>query len=127
MTENIPAMQSFAELAAKNFWAKALRVYGSSIGEMPAIKLNKRLTSVAGRAFLERDYIDLSVYLLGRNTDTFRKEIIPHELCHMIAWRLYGDRGHGKCWYNVMAKMCVDGGRCHKMITKSQAERMKAK
>lgn len=121
-TENIVAMQIFADNVANMFWNRAKRAF-PDIGIIPEVKLNKRLTSTAGRAFLERDYIDLSVYLLGRNTDTFKKEIIPHELCHMIAWRVYGDKGHGKAWYAVMKHLGVNGKRCHNMISKSQAER----
>lgn len=122
MKENLPAMQIFADNVAKEFWNRARRAYGEKIGQLPQVKLNKRLTSTAGRAFLESGYIDLSVYLLGRNTDYYRRDTIPHELCHMIAWRLYQDRGHGQGWKSVMAKMGVDGGRCHSMQTKRQAE-----
>ena len=121
-TENLVAMQIFADNVANRFWHRAKKEW-ANIGQIPEVRLNKRLTSTAGRAFIEDGYIDLSVYLLGRNTDYFKRDTIPHELCHMIAWRVYGDRGHGKAWKYVMQQMGVNGKRCHTMQTKSQAER----
>jgi len=85
--------------------------------------MNARLTATGGRAFLQDGKIDLSCYLMTNNMDNYKTEIIPHELCHIIAWRLYGDKGHGKGWKYVMQEMSVNGKRYHNMTTKSQAER----
>jgi predicted SprT family Zn-dependent metalloprotease len=120
---NLPALQAFADKIAVEFWTKAKRIFREDIGELPKVKLNARLTSTGGRAFIDLGYIDLSCYLLERNPEYYREDTIPHELCHIIAWRIYGDRGHGKGWKYVMLQTGVNGKRCHTMQTKYQAER----
>lgn len=120
---NIPVLQAFVERHAKDYWIAARRLFGDKIGAMPAIKINARLTSTAGRAFLEQGYCDFSAYLLNNNLDYFAADTIPHELCHHIAWRLYGEDGHGKAWKQVCLQVYGKNNRCHTMQTKYQAER----
>lgn len=110
-------------LIAKAFWAAANRHFGSDIGEMPAVKMNSRLTAIAGRAWLSSDFIDLSCYLMEQYPEVIKAETIPHELCHFIAWRLYRDKGHGPEWKYVMREMGLEPKTYHNMITKYQAER----
>lgn len=119
-------MQKFADTVATDFWVKAVARFGSAVGELPIIKMNKRLTSTAGRAFIEHGYIDLSCFLLERNAEYYKIDTIPHELCHMIAFRLYKDEGHGKGWKYVMQELGVNGKRCHSMKTKREVERESA-
>ena len=123
MKYNIPMLQAVAEKTANDFWLKAFSVFTKGIGKRPAIIMNARLTATAGRAFLEDGKIDLSCYLMTNNLDLFKIDTIPHELCHIIAWRLYGDKGHGKGWKYVMGEMGVNGKRCHTLMTKAQAEK----
>lgn len=104
------------------FWRKAQAFYGIRIGAMPKVVMNSRLTSTGGRAWLEDYYIDLSCYLMERNPETFRTVTIPHELCHLIAFRLYGDKGHGKPWKKVMVEMGLEPNPYHNMETMSMAK-----
>lgn len=122
---NIPVdiLSLLANRIGEAFWLKAFGIFDKCIGKMPEIKMNKRLTSTGGRAFFEQGYIDLSCYLMERNPEYYEHNTIPHELCHIIAWRLYGDTGHGKGWKYVMQEMGVNGTRCHTMQTKYQAEK----
>lgn len=120
---NTTAQLAFAQKVGNAFWLKAFGIFDKCIGKMPEIKMNARLTATGGRAFLEQGYIDLSCYLMERNKEYYEMDTIPHELCHIIAWRLYGDKGHGKGWKYVMQEMGVNGSRCHTMQTKYQAER----
>jgi predicted SprT family Zn-dependent metalloprotease len=123
MKYDIPMLQAVAEQVTNDFWLKAFGIFTKSIGKRPAIIMNARLTATAGRAFYMHDFIDLSCYLMTNNMEYFKVDTIPHELCHIIAWRLYGDKGHGKGWKYVLKEMSVNGERCHTMQTKYQAER----
>lgn len=117
-------MQAKAYENAKGWWNHARNIFGAAaIGEMPKIVMNNRLTSTAGRAWLKHDKIDLSVYLMTHNEETFYRETIPHELCHHIAWRLYGDFGHRAGWKRTMVKMGLNPERCHNMITLNQRKK----
>ena len=111
-------LQRIAEFHVRKWWNEAIEKFGNGIGEMPAVKMNARLTSTAGRAFIENDYIDLSCYLMENNQEYFAKDTIPHELAHMIAWRLYKDRGHGKAWKYVAYTLYGSYNRCHTMQVK---------
>jgi predicted SprT family Zn-dependent metalloprotease len=125
MKYDVVKLHAFANKIAVAFWDYAKQYWREDIGEMPEIRMNSRLTSTAGRAFLQDNYVDLSCYLLQNNPEYFRIDTIPHELCHHIAFRIYGDRGHGKGWKYVMKSMGLSGDRCHTRQTKYQAERAK--
>ncbi len=120
---NKEAMLRFVEMVAKEYWIKARKIWGDRIGAMPKLEMNARLTSTGGRAFLEAGKCDFSCYLLGNNTEYFKKNTIPHELAHIVAYRLYGDKGHGQDWKNVAFMLYGDNNRCHTMQTKYRAEK----
>lgn len=129
-------MQKWAEAIAKTYWRKASERWGiAAIGAMPIIEMNARLTSTAGRAWVnmsghaphEVEKIDLSCYLMERNPDNFRLDTIPHELAHFIAYRVYGDKGHGQGWKYTMQELGIPNAqRCHSMETKFKAEKKAA-
>lgn len=116
-------LQRFAEYHNKKWWIEARKIFGDSIGVMPAVKMNARLTSTAGRAFIEDGYSDFSCYLMEKNAEHFAKDTIPHELSHHIAYRLYGDKGHGKAWKMVALKLYGQNNTYHTMETLNQAKR----
>ena len=111
------SLQHFADYQVDFWWNKAKEIFGN-IGEKPKCVLNNRLKSTGGRAFIEHGYIDLSVSLLRDNMDYYAKDTIPHELAHMIAFRLYQDRGHGKAWKYVAQTLYGANNRCHTMQIK---------
>lgn len=119
---NIEKLQRTANIVAEDFWVAAKNVFGVDIGQLPIIIMNPRLTAVAGRAWLDLNKVDLSCYLMDKYPDNFRLDTIPHELCHHIANRLYGDRGHGNGWKYTMVKMGVEPIRLHSMETLYQAK-----
>jgi len=122
---NKELMLEFSIKHAKYYWRLALKKFPElkHYGDMPEFKMNARLTAIGGRAWLDSNFIDLSCYLLERNWETYKKEVIPHELCHFIAYRLFDDKGHGLNWKYVMEEMGLEPNRCHSMITKYQAEK----
>lgn len=121
---------------ADNWWRYAVSIFrelpytangkefkGLNIGEIPDIRFNPRFTATAGRTFIELDYIELSPFLMERNLNTFLSEIIPHELAHVIAWRIFKDNGHGRGWKDTMRLIGLEPVRCHNMFTKNDLKR----
>lgn len=116
-------LQLVAEIARNVAWTKFQRIY-SLKGRMPAIKLNRRLKTTAGRCSITERWIDLSVDMMRENLESFKTEIIPHEVAHQVAFDLYKDEGHGMHWKSVMIAYGLDPKRCHSLTTK--ASRAKA-
>jgi predicted SprT family Zn-dependent metalloprotease len=116
-------MLAKAQRNATGWWNYAICIFGDRIGKMPIIVMNNRLTSTAGRAWLDSNKIDLSVYLMAHNEEYFYKVIIPHELCHHIAYRLMGDTKHGKHWKETMVKMGLTPDVYHPLITLNQRKK----
>lgn len=57
----------------------------------------------AGMAYGELNLIRLNPKLLEENPDIFFTEVIPHELCHLLAHRLHGKvKPHGHEWQTLM-------------------------
>lgn len=88
-------------------WKIAQSEYGHRIGKMPKLVLNNRLSRSFGRAWLcgshkEGYVIDLSTKLYNAHPKLAEKIVIPHEVAHFVAYRLFDDPGHGVYWKNVM-------------------------
>ncbi|QYK05877.1 SprT family zinc-dependent metalloprotease [Shewanella zhangzhouensis] len=57
----------------------------------------------AGMAYSSHNLIRLNPKLLEENPDIFYTEVIPHELCHLLAHSLHGKvKPHGKEWQALM-------------------------
>ena len=96
-------------------WAKLRKVYPRISVVVPKIVYNKKLKTTAGRAFLEGQYIDLSVELLWSDTRTMLEVIVPHEFSHLVAYTIYADCGHGAGWRQVMQSIGQKPDRLHTM------------
>jgi SprT protein len=82
---------------------------------MPTISFDL-VGTTAGRAFSKEWHIQLSSVLLTENTEQFEKDTIPHELAHLIAYRMHGYKvGHGEHWKNIMLKLGLQPNRLHQM------------
>lgn len=77
------------------------------------VVMNGRLTSTAGRAFLESGKLEFSPSLYEANEAEFLNDTVPHEFAHLVAYRVYGDKGHGIGWKAVMQDMGFNATRCH--------------
>ena len=104
-----------ATWTTRRWWKRFSEVY-PQIGKVPEIKINARLKTTAGRAFLEENYIDLSAELFWEHTENFTSDTIPHELAHMVAYRVFGDEGHGKGWYSIIEQFDIKTARLHQMV-----------
>lgn len=118
-------LQDVAEFRVKHWWNKFRQVYPQLSKQYPAVKLNNRLKTTAGRAFIENNpqYIDLSTELFWEHTEEFLYDTIPHELAHLVAYTIYGDPGHGKGWYSIVHQFGINTSRLHQMVNTAHAQR----
>ncbi len=92
--------------------------------QMPTINYNLRGTT-AGKAWGGAKYlIQFNPTLLMENVDDFIKRTVPHELAHLIHFRVHpedvrrmfkGDKRdiHGANWQRIMIELGGDPSRCH--------------
>jgi SprT protein len=100
----------------ENAYQRAERAFGTSLPR-PEIKMNNRLTATAGRANLTHNIIELSTKVMALNEEEFLAETPEHEAAHLIAYRLFGDTGHGKGWKTVMRVLGKEPNVKHSMKT----------
>ncbi len=86
----------------------------------PALHYQQRGTA-AGTAWLERWEIRLNPLLLQENVTAFADEVIPHELAHLLVWKLFGRVApHGKEWKWMMETVLgVPARRTHQFALTS--------
>jgi len=77
------------------------------------VKMNGRLSTTAGRAWLTTGLIEFSSKLYAENTEVFLEDTVPHEFAHIVAYRVYGSRGHDFSWKHVCSALGSDTQRCH--------------
>lgn len=79
-------------------------------------RLNKRLTmpevrfsqrgKVAGSARLQGWEVRFNPVLLKENPDAFLNEVVPHEVAHLVVFKLFGKvRPHGREWQVIMQEV----------------------
>ena len=93
---------------AKKIWPFQLRNWNK-----PTLSFDLRGTT-AGMAYMGvRNHIQINSVLFKENKEDFFKRTIPHEVSHLVAFAVFGDRGHGKDWKFVMTRLGCDPSRCH--------------
>lgn len=72
----------------------------------PELLINLRGKS-AGIAELQKNRLRFNAVLLQENEAAFLKEVVPHEVAHLLAWKLYGRgiRPHGAEWQQIMQQV----------------------
>ena len=55
--------------------------------------------------------------LLTENFEDFISTTVPHEVCHIVEFQIYGKAGHGPNWKNLFRNFVADPKRCHKYDT----------
>jgi len=77
-----------------------------------------RMRTTGGYAYYKSGKIKLSPGVWERATLAQRREIVIHEVCHIISYRVFGKagRGHNTHWRACMM-MCgyPNASRCHKV------------
>ena len=87
--------------------------------EIPAIGY-RDIGRVAGLAWLRENRVEFSKTLLLENADKFIARTVPHEIAHLICFKLYpGASGHGREWKSIMSRLGLEPSRCHSYDTSS--------
>ncbi|MDV5171465.1 SprT family zinc-dependent metalloprotease [Photobacterium rosenbergii] len=79
-------------------------------------RLNKRLAipevrftqrgKIAGSARLQGWEVRFNPVLLNENPDAFLNEVVPHEVAHLVVFKLFGKvRPHGREWQVIMQEV----------------------
>lgn len=107
---NAQDISDIAEVIHNRF-EEAKNRYGL-IWERPVFNFQLKGTT-AGRANLRANLIKVNEELYRRNKSDFLKQILPHEVAHLAAFRQFSDRGHGNGWKRVMVDFGLQPLRCH--------------
>jgi SprT protein len=125
MTELTDTIRQQAQESLEQSVEKAASVLQKDIA-LPELTFKQR-GRIAGSARLQDYEIRLNPVLLKENMDEFMREVIPHELCHLLVWQLYagGNRKgrikpHGREWKALMWEIFgLKGSACHQMDIQS--------
>ena len=75
----------------------------------------------AGVAYLQKNVIKFNRTLLLENSDEFIRQVVPHELAHLVVYQMFGRvKPHGKEWQLVMNEIFnLPSDTCHQFEVKS--------
>ncbi|WP_035387481.1 SprT family zinc-dependent metalloprotease [Ferrimonas senticii] len=60
----------------------------------------------AGAAHLQHNRLRFNPVLAAQNQQAFIDQVVPHEVCHLLAWQLYGKvKPHGREWQALMVNL----------------------
>lgn len=116
-----PDLEQQVQLRLQECVARAAMMLGREIA-MPTLDFSQR-GKIAGSARLQHHQIRLNPVLLADNLSCFLQEVIPHELCHLLVFQLYGRgsrfrpvRPHGPEWKGLMQSLFgLPGKATHRM------------
>lgn len=92
--------------------------------QRPEVLINLRGRS-AGVAELQNNRLRFNAVLLKENETAFLAEVVPHEVAHLLAWKLFGRgiRPHGKEWQQIMQQVFqLPASRTHNFDVKRAAK-----
>jgi len=105
----VPAhLQQAAQASLDRAWecARQFYRYDPKLGIKPALDYALRSQRVLGMCYFNRRRVAINPVYLSSDTPAIMREIlditIPHEVAHQVAFDLFGDRGHGLKWKEVM-------------------------
>ena len=77
----------------------------------------------AGKAFLQTRELRFNKVLFKENYKEFCERTIPHEVAHIIAFQIFGTKGHDYAWRRIMNDFGCDSTRCHSYDTENSTVR----
>lgn len=97
------------------FYERAVNLYGPVI-KPPILSYNLRGTC-AGLAVYLSNEVRLNPVLFRENPEFFLSETIPHELAHLLAFKVYGHKikPHGAEWKSIMRSLGVAPKTTHSL------------
>lgn len=110
MNKIIEAVEKFVAIANAHFYPDSRRSFNA-----PTVLFAKRGTT-AGYATYQKNTVDFNMGIYRENVDKFLATTVPHEVAHIIAFQLMGEKGtgHGYWWKFVMTQVFkISADRCH--------------
>lgn len=97
-------LQHAAQHVIEESVLKANRAFGC-VFHLPSLSFKLR-GKAAGKAYLQTNEIRINPTLFIENKDEFLREVVPHEVAHLIAYQHFGRvKPHGKEWRYIMAEI----------------------
>ncbi|RJS94463.1 SprT-like domain-containing protein [Salinisphaera sp. Q1T1-3] len=103
------------------YWIdRAREITGASARRLPVPEVRFDLRGrAAGQAVFARRsrrcHVRINADLLASHPREMLDETVPHEIAHVVVYRLYGTRAkpHGREWQSLMQAFGVDASPCH--------------
>ena len=114
-----------AQRSVNRAWNRFADIYGNKIGKAPIVKINARLKTTAGRAWINDGIIDLSLSLYDEFKDQFESNTIPHECAHFVAYRVFNEANHGRAWKDVMVAYGIEPAVYHDYLEQRMIRKFK--
>lgn len=90
----------------------AQQIYGRQF-EAPMV-VYRDIGGIGGLAWRRENKVEFSKTLLIENEGRFINQIVPHELAHLICFKVYPNASaHGPQWKGVMRRLGCEPSRCH--------------
>lgn len=94
-----------AAVAVIEHSCKLAEDYFSASLSVPKVNLNQR-GKVAGSVHLQKNLIKLNRKLFIQNFDDFLRQVVPHEVAHIICYQQFGRvKPHGVEWQSLMRSL----------------------
>lgn len=89
---------------------------------MPTVSFDLK-GKTAGKAFLERNHVQLNAVLLTENAEEFIEQTVGHEVAHLATHARHGRKAqaHGSEWKQMMRLIGLEPLRCHSFDTSNSA------
>ena len=68
-------------------------------------RFNSRMRTTAGRAYFKQNLIELNLRLFLNLSDLEKKEVVIHEISHLISFQYFHHTAHGKPFKEVLKKL----------------------
>lgn len=121
---------NLVEAAVHEYYQKARQLWNLQNWQKPKIIFARTGTDL-GRATFTTNTLDFNLVLYRRNPEHFLREVVGHEISHLISFQLHGTEiykdYHGPEWLNIMVNLKLEpkeryGGYSVSDLRKSEFE-----
>lgn len=68
---------------------------------------------IGGRAWMGLNIISINSKMMLMNSERILEELAPHEMAHIVAYKIYGVSDHSDTWQQIAVKLGASGSRTH--------------
>ena len=97
------------------WYEKSKQTFGLTNWKKPKLDIVSLKGTCGAKAFLRENTIKVNWTLYKQNQDDFLKQIVCHEISHLVDFQLNGRvvDGHGPKWQYVMRRLGLPATKCH--------------